>query len=59
MKMLLKREILILDDEENELILPKSEQIPTDYFKKGDNVRAVVLETNLEKKHIDLKLIEQ
>ncbi len=37
-----KREILILDDEGNELILPKSEQIPSDYFKKGDTVRAVV-----------------
>jgi len=37
-----KREILILDDEGNELILPKNEQIPSDYFKKGDTVRAVV-----------------
>ena len=42
-----KREILILDDEENELILPKEEQIPTDYFKKGDNVRAVVLRVEM------------
>ncbi len=37
-----KKEILIMDDEDNELILPKSEQIPNDYFKKGDAVRAVV-----------------
>lgn len=37
-----KREVLLLDDEGNELILPKSEQIPSDYFKKGDAVRAVV-----------------
>lgn len=37
-----KRELLILDDEGNELILPKMEQIPNDYFKKGDNIRAVV-----------------
>lgn len=37
-----KKEILLLDDEGNELILPKSEQIPTDFFKKGENVRAVV-----------------
>lgn len=37
-----KRELLILDDESNELILPKIEQIPNDYFKKGDNIRAVV-----------------
>ncbi|MFC2089382.1 transcription termination factor NusA [Bacteroidota bacterium] len=37
-----KREILILDDEGNELILPKAEQIPSDYFRKGDTLRAVV-----------------
>ena len=38
-----KREVLLLDDEENELILPKSEQIPSDFYRKGDTVRAVVL----------------
>lgn len=37
-----KKEALILDDEANELLLPKTEQIPADYFKKGDTVRAVV-----------------
>ncbi len=37
-----KKEILILDDEENELILPKSEQIPSDFFRKGDTIRAIV-----------------
>ncbi len=37
-----KKEILLLDDEGNELIMPKSEQIPTDFFKKGEGVRAVV-----------------
>ncbi len=37
-----KREMLILDEEGNELILPKSEQIPGDFFKKGDTIRAVV-----------------
>lgn len=42
-----KREILVLDDEGNELILPKSEQIPTDYFKKGDTIRAVVLKVDM------------
>jgi N utilization substance protein A len=42
-----KREMLILDDEGNELILPKSEQIPSDYFKKGDTVRAVVLRVEM------------
>lgn len=42
-----KKEVLILDDEGNELILPKSEQIPSDYFKKGDTVRAVVSKVDL------------
>jgi len=37
-----KKETLVLDDEGNELLLPKYEQIPADYFKKGDSVRAVV-----------------
>jgi len=37
-----KKEALVLDDEGNELTLPKSEQIPSDFFKKGDSVRAVV-----------------
>ncbi|HRO44177.1 MAG TPA: transcription termination factor NusA [Flavipsychrobacter sp.] len=37
-----KKEILLLDDEGNELILPKSEQIASDFFKKGESVRAVV-----------------
>ncbi|MEZ4721975.1 MAG: transcription termination factor NusA [Flavobacteriales bacterium] len=43
-----KREILVLDDEGNELVLPKSEQIPTDYFKKGDTVRAVVSKVDMK-----------
>ncbi len=37
-----KKEILVLDDEGNELILPKQEQIPSDYFRKGDTLRAIV-----------------
>ncbi|MCC8133031.1 MAG: transcription termination factor NusA [Tannerellaceae bacterium] len=37
-----KKEILLLDDEGNELLLPKSEQIPTDFYRKGEAVRAVV-----------------
>ncbi|MBO4966405.1 MAG: transcription termination/antitermination protein NusA [Muribaculaceae bacterium] len=37
-----KREILLLDDEQNELIMPKEEQIPSDFFHKGDMVRAIV-----------------
>jgi len=42
-----KKEILIIDDEGNELILPKSEQIPSDYFRKGDTVRAIVFKVEL------------
>ena len=38
-----KKEILLLDDEGNELLLPKNEQIPSDFYRKGDTVRAVVL----------------
>ncbi len=38
-----KREVLLLDDEGNELLLPKSEQIPTDFFRKREPARAVVL----------------
>ena len=38
-----KREVLIVDDENNELILPKSEQIPADQYRKGETVRAVIL----------------
>ncbi len=37
-----KKEVLVLDDDENELILPKAEQIPSDFFRKGDTVRAIV-----------------
>ncbi|MFI3286594.1 MAG: transcription termination factor NusA, partial [Rikenellaceae bacterium] len=37
-----KKEVLILDDDENELILPKAEQIPNDYYRKGDAIKAIV-----------------
>ncbi len=37
-----KKEILVLDDEENELVMPKAEQIPSDFFRKGDSVKAIV-----------------
>ncbi|RFM29998.1 transcription termination factor NusA [Deminuibacter soli] len=43
-----KKEVLLLDEENNELILPKSEQIPQDYFKKGENVRAVVRRVDMK-----------
>ncbi|HPD52424.1 MAG: transcription termination factor NusA [Bacteroidota bacterium] len=42
-----KKEMLVMDDDGNELILPKSEQIPADFFKKGDAVRAVVLRVEM------------
>ena len=37
-----KKEVLILDDDENELILPKPEQIPNDFYRKGDTIKAIV-----------------
>ena len=37
-----KKEVLLLDDDGNELILPKSEQIPSDFYRKGDTVRAII-----------------
>jgi len=43
-----KRELMVLDDEGNELILPKNEMIGRDFFKKGDNVRAVVLRVEMQ-----------
>ena len=42
-----KREILVIDDEGIELILPKSEQIPSDFYRKGDTIRAVVLKVDM------------
>ena len=42
-----KKETLVLDDEGNELLLPKTEQIPADYYKKGDSVRAVILKVDM------------
>ena len=42
-----KKEILVMDDDNNELILPKSEQIPSDFFKKGESVRAVVAKVDM------------
>ncbi len=50
-----KREVLLVDDYGNEMILPKSQQIPRDYFNKGDNVRAVV--HTIENMHTNPKVI--
>lgn len=43
-----KKEVLILDEDGNEMLLPKSEQIPSDYFKKGETIRAVVKKVELK-----------
>lgn len=43
-----KKEVLLLDEEGNELILPKSEQIPSDFFKKGESVRSVIKKVDLK-----------
>jgi transcription termination/antitermination protein NusA len=51
-----KNELLIIDDEGNELALPKSEQIKSDYFKKGDTVRAVIKDVELRNNLPKIKL---
>ena len=43
-----KKEILVIDDEGNELIMPKEEQIPSDYFRKGETLRAVVVRVEVK-----------
>ena len=43
-----KREVLVIDDENNELILPKAEQIPADQYRKGETIRAVILRVDNE-----------
>ena len=43
-----KREILVLDDDGNELIIPKNEQIPSDHYRKGDSIRSVVLRVEMK-----------
>jgi N utilization substance protein A len=43
-----KKEVLIIDEEGNELVLPKTEQIPSDFFKKGETLRAVVLRVEMK-----------
>ena len=43
-----KREVLLIDDEGNELILPKAEQIPSDNYRKGETIRAIILRVDNE-----------
>ncbi|MDD3430832.1 MAG: transcription termination factor NusA [Bacteroidales bacterium] len=55
-----KKEILLLDDENNELILPKNEQIPSDFYRKGETVRAVIERVenkNNNPKAVDPKIV--
>ena len=47
-----KKEILVLDDEGIELILPKSEQIPSDFYRKGDSIRAVILKVEMKNNNL-------
>ena len=49
-----KKEILLLDDDKNELLLPKDQQIPTDFYRKGDTVRAVIY--NVDNKNNNPKI---
>ena len=42
-----KKEMLVLDDEGNELVLPRNEQIPNDFFRKGDTIRAIVYRVDM------------
>ncbi|MCK9269329.1 MAG: transcription termination factor NusA [Bacteroidales bacterium] len=51
-----KKEILVLDDEGIELLLPKSEQIPTDYYRKGDTIRAVVTKVDMRNNALQIIL---
>ncbi|MEA5006563.1 MAG: transcription termination factor NusA [Rikenellaceae bacterium] len=43
-----RKEVLVMDEEGNELLLPKTEQIPSDFFRKGDSIRAVVSKVEME-----------
>ena len=51
-----RNEILLQDDEGNDMSLPKTEQIPKDFFKKGENVRAVIKEVNLKNNKANIVL---
>ena len=52
-----KNRIMVLDDEDIELILPKDQQIPSDYFRKGDTLRAVVSKVNFDENSNKLEII--
>ncbi len=50
------REILVLDEEKIELVLPKSEQIPSDHYRKGDTIRAVVLKVETKNNNLAITI---
>ena len=43
-----KKEVLVMDEDGNELVLPKTEQIPSDFFRKGDTVKAVIISVEMK-----------
>ncbi len=49
-----RKELMLLDDDGNELLLPKSEQIPSDFFKKGETIRAVVKKVEMRNNTLTL-----
>jgi N utilization substance protein A len=53
---ILRKEVIILDDDNSELILPKSEQIPSDFFRKGDSVRAIISGVEMRNNNIFILL---
>lgn len=53
---ILRKEVIILDDDNSELILPKSEQIPSDFFRKGDSVRAIISGVEMRNNNIVILL---
>ena len=54
-----KKEVLILDDEENELILPKAEQIPNDFYRKGDTIKAIVKSVEMNNNQPRIQFLER
>ena len=46
--------IILLDDEGNEIIMPKDKQIPSDFFRKGDNIRGVIESVELLEQNLQL-----
>lgn len=45
---ILRKEVIVIDDEGNEFVLPKTEQVPGDFFRKGDTIRAILQSVSIE-----------